>query len=349
MMRIFPATVIAALVALPVPVQAQSAPHREAIVQAMLAVDCVVTLETEDAVQAATGLTEAEMNAAAGAMFAEGMFEETQFGLTLLHPDCPNGGVATPQTGVQEAIAWMGGLEADRAADVLAEVLTVRGCQVGDHEFELFEGEVATLVASRFGFEVPEVGRPEYVAFFDALDRMGELGGETLFARGEIEAVDGVNRLIDCDAVDASVAATIALAETPTMTGAALFNAILDAGEPGVHLVESQVIASLGCRVPVDMGFAFSAMVMEVFLTYIGFNPTTERVLEVMAEYRTGIPSTGPLGTELALAAELVSREVAGMEEAGRARREGDVLIATACEPVGSQPEALVPYLTGRR
>lgn len=201
MMR-FRTTAAALLVLLPVMAPAQTAPGYDAFLREIIVAGCVISdLEQAYSVLEASGLTEAQAGAAADEMTAAGILVERMDVLTLTHSDCP---AATPggspdTEGLESAVAWMTRLSPAQAGGVLAEIMTRRGCVVADDNFNVFEGEVATAIAGRFGFELPEQGEVNYDAFYTRLDQMGEAGGDYLSSNGQIENLAGAVRLSGCD------------------------------------------------------------------------------------------------------------------------------------------------------
>ncbi len=158
-----------------------------------------MTRANEDAVVAAMGLSDDVSEEVGQQMFAEGQFRQINDNLVLLHPDCPNGtvGSATP-IGVQAAVNWMAALGGDQSADVVAEIMTARGCVIGADEFGRFQSEVARAVGERFGFDETALPSEEMDPFLDAFEAMLERGVLQLVRQGRLVDGDEGRTLVGC-------------------------------------------------------------------------------------------------------------------------------------------------------
>lgn len=197
MKHVFTAVSLAGLIAaIPVTASAESTPAEDAVVQAFLQFDCVMTRGNEDAVVAAMGLSDDESEAVGQQMLASGQLQPVDDNLVLQHPDCPAGQDAAEPTGVEAAIVWMTSLRAGDAANAVAEVMAANDCVFGT----TFEEHVGAAVAGRFGFDMTGLLSEDMDPFIGALVTMSERGLQQLVRDERVEDGPTGITLRDCDA-----------------------------------------------------------------------------------------------------------------------------------------------------
>lgn len=329
------------------PVSAQEADAATRLATAMEAAGCVANGYNGDVILSAAGLNEDEAGAAVEAMMATGDVVMGELGLTLTTGACAEGpNIAASEVFV--ATQWANAQSPAEAAAFLEEQLAAVGCAITSGTSDAFEDNVAQSIAILNGVELPgpvaTLSQSEYGAFLDAVDAMGERGGGYLEEAGRIDDSErGVFRLIGCTASVPTPDAAPALVDTE-----ALMHALFAYGTPEMIALEAELFTQVECMIPVDLGFAFQAMMLDRILTDSGLPMGPTAAIAAMAEERFGGVSTHANANQVNYAASIVNEITQRMVADDRVEVAGRMLMARDCSPSAtSSVQNLRRYVTG--